>query len=204
MARCQECISLAAACLLFEIAVNPELLVCDTTNPGPQISFDLSHCQHSKSLRVLWYWWGRITKAANVAETTPFKKKLLIIPIIKWVCFVYCRDIPEWAEGAEGQERRCFVLEGGPGIWEKNRGGPRVPQTAHSRMTFSRMLPPACHWNTVWLIKISVALNFHWHSTPQATLGALRQAIHREGKDGRCKKRGREDAEEAVKQEDSR
>lgn len=31
-----------------------------------------------------------------------------------------------------------------------------------------------------WLIKVSVALDFHWHSTPRATLGALGQVINGE------------------------
>lgn len=35
-----------------------------------------------------------------------------------------------------------------------------------------------------WLIKVSVALDFHWHSTPRATLGALGQVINGEGRMG--------------------
>lgn len=34
------------------------------------------------------------------------------------------------------------------------------------------------------LIKVSAALDFHWHSTPQATLGALGQVINTEGRTG--------------------
>lgn len=98
--------------------------------------------------------------------------------------------------GSEGQERRHWVLEGDWASGKKPEGDPGCCRLQNSRMTFSRMLPPACHWNTVWLIKVSVALDFHWHSTPRATLGALRQAIHTEGRMGDI----RQEREELRKQ----
>lgn len=53
-----------------------------------------------------------------------------------------------------------------------------------NRMTFCRALPSTCHWNTAWLIKLSVALDFHWHRSPRATLGAIGQVINTEGRIG--------------------
>lgn len=95
--------------------------------------------------------------------------------------------VQHWVSLEELKRQRAsrrwhFVLEGNWASGKKPEGDPGCCRLQNSRMTFSRMLPPACHWNTVWLIKVSVALNFHWHSTPRATLGALRQAIHTQGK----------------------
>lgn len=70
------------------------------------------------------------------------------------------------------------ALKGNAASGKNLRGNPGCSTPHNSCMTFSQMLPPACQWNTVCLIKVSVALDFHWHSTPQATLGALRKAIH--------------------------
>lgn len=100
---------------------------------------------------------------------------------IYWL-FMSDTDSPWERRQARGQERRLSVLQGDWALRQKPEGDPRCCRLQNSCMTFSRMLPPACHRNTVWLIKVSVALDFHWHSTPQATLGALRQAIHTEGR----------------------
>jgi len=48
-----------------------------------------------------------------------------------------------------------------------------------------------------------VALDFHWHSTPRATLGALRQAIHTEGRRGGVRKKRRRGAVETAEPGDS-
>lgn len=54
------------------------------------------------------------------------------------------------------------------------------------------------HVSHILICVVLTSLDFHWHSTPQATLGALRQAIHtqREGM-------GERGAVETVEQEDS-
>lgn len=112
-----------------------------------------------------------------------------------------------WGRGpGGGGTAGCWRRRTGQLGGEKPEGDPGCCRLQNSRMTFSRMLPPACHWNTVWLIKVSVALDFHWHSTPRATLGALRQAIHTEGRMGDIRRERERGAVETRGQplEDSR
>lgn len=61
------------------------------------------------------------------------------------------------------------------GVEQVEVGGGPGCHRLQRQMTFVKMLLPACAWNGGWLIKVSLALDFHWHSRPRATLGALRQ-----------------------------
>lgn len=136
---------------------------------GLALSLDLSRCQRSQgSVRGSMFgpcetydrelWVQRPALKSPYANIRKARLGFFFFPVL----FLNWKLISRKADPAK-RGKHMVGGDGGAGCCERHT----------SWMTFCRALPSTCHWNTAWLIKVSVASDFHWHSTPRATLGAF-------------------------------